>query len=96
MSFKQNSSLDKLSRWASANHEARNELAAEPDLLRQTWTGRKSDYWESPAVLVTAITNIRKLIMRQELAPDMDMNWSSSLSAKAKMWVLQMQKVRLF
>ena len=34
--------------------EARSELAVESDLLRQTWTGRKSDYWESPAV--TAIT----------------------------------------
>ena len=33
---------------------ARDELAIESNLLRQTWTGRKRDYWDSQAV--TAIT----------------------------------------
>ena len=48
--------------------EARSELAVESDLLRQTLTGRKSDYWESPAV--TAITkridNVSKARTRHE------------------------------
>ena len=34
--------------------EARKELTEEANLLRQNWSGRKSDYWSDPAV--TAIT----------------------------------------
>ena len=47
---------------------ARDELTAESNLLRQTWTGRKSDYWESPAVksISKKLENVSKARTRHE------------------------------
>ena len=30
---------------------ARDELTQESNLLRQSWTGKKSDYWDAPAAM---------------------------------------------
>ena len=47
---------------------ARDELATESNLLRQTWTGRKSDYWEAPAVksISKKLENVSKARTRHE------------------------------
>ena len=48
---------------------ARDKLTAESKLLRQTWTGKKSDYWDSPAVMAVSkkIENVAKARTRHNM-----------------------------
>ena len=48
--------------------EARLELTEEANLLRQSWSGRKSDYWSDPAVtpIIKKIEQVEKAKARHE------------------------------
>ena len=51
--------------------EARKELTEESQLLRQTWTGRKSEYWSDPAV--TDITKKIEVVSKAKARHEHDL-----------------------